>query len=265
MHQVDDAPMETLHIYFEREQPPRPSLLPIVLSVCALSLLIAIGVLSPYQQPELRALIRVPAVLLPPRTFTAQTPVIPTGVRTYPATAAHGVITITNGSVISQTLPAGLIFISNRGVSVSTDQAIFVPAGSADGYGVATVAAHALTSGNTGNIPALAVDTVEGSSVYVRNLAAFSGGKDAYSIKVVTAQDTQTALIQARNALTIKSAGLHYPCVERISGTIRVTWRCQFVTYHIPALYHVTGVKITGKNVVLAVWFVVRPIHIWVK
>ncbi len=265
MHQVNDAPMETLHIYFEREQPPLPSLLPVFLSVVALSLLIAICVLSPSQQPEQRASIRVPAVLLPPRTFTAQTPVIPTGVHTYPATTAHGTLMITNGSVISQTLPAGLSFISNSGLSVITDTAVFVPAGSANGYGAAYVSAHAIVSGQAGNIPALAVDTVEGSSVYVRNVAAFQGGRDAYSVKFATSQDRQTALIQARRALTIQSAGLHYPCVESINGAVRVTWRCQFVTYQISAFYHVTGVKITGKNVLLAVWFVVRPVHIWVK
>jgi hypothetical protein len=265
MHQVDDAPMETLHIYFEREQPPRPSLLPIFLSVVALSLLVAFGVLSPNQQPVMRAVIRVPAVLLPPRTFTAVAPVMPTGVHTYPATTAHGVLTITNGSVISQTLPAGLTFISNNGVSVMTDAAVFVPAGSANGYGYATVAAHALVSGHAGNIPALAVDTVEGSSVYIRNVAAFQGGSDAYSIKIVTAQDRQIALMQASRALTIKSAGLHYPCVESVNGAVRVTWRCQFVTYHIPAFYHVTSIKIIGKNLIVAVWFVVRPVHIWVK
>src|SRR6266852_697381 len=131
MHQVDDAPMETLHIYFEREQPPRPSLLPMFLSVCALFTLVAVSVFSPPQQPVMRAVIRVPAVLLPPRTFTAQTPVIPTGVHTYPAATAHGTLTITNGSVISQTLPAGLFFISTSGLSVITDTAVFVPTATA--------------------------------------------------------------------------------------------------------------------------------------
>jgi len=265
MHQVNDAPMETLHIYFEREQPPLPSLLPIFLSVCALLTLVAVSVFSPPQQPVMRAVIRVPAVLLPPRTFTAQTPVIPTGVHTYPATTAQGTLTITNGSVISQTLPAGLTFMSNSGLSVMTDTAVFVPAGSANGYGVAYVSAHALVSGQAGNIPALAVDTVEGSSLYIRNLAAFQGGRDAYLVKFVTAQDRQVALEKARQHLAVVSAGWHYPCVERINGAVRVTWRCQFVTYHIPAFYHVTGVKIIGKNLLLAVWFVARPVHIWVK
>jgi Baseplate J-like protein len=265
MYQVDDAPLETLHIYIEREQPPRPSLLPIILSVCALLTLVAVSVFSPPQQPVMRAVIRVPAVLLPLRTFTAQAPVIPTGIKTYPATTAHGVLTITNGSVISQTLPVGLIFISSSGISVVTDQSVFVPAGSANGYGFATVAAHALASGKTGNIPAYAINRVEGSSVYVRNLAAFHGGKDAYSVKVVTAQDRQTALAKARQQLAILSAGLHYPCAESINDAASVAWHCQFLIYHIPTYMHVTSVKIIGKNLLLAVWFVVRPSRMWVK
>ena len=265
MFEVEDEPTETLHIYVVREAAPTTSLLPIFLSVLALLTLVTVSVLSPNQQPVIRAVIRVPAVLLPPRTFTAQAPVIPTGVHTYPATTAHGVLTITNGSVISQTLPAGLTFISSIGISVVTDAAVFVPAGSANGYGFATVAAHALMKGKSGNIPAYAINSVEGSSVYVRNLAAFQGGRDAYSVKFATPQDTQTALTKARSALTIKSAGLHYPCLESISGAISVTWRCQFVTYHIPTFYHVTGVRIIGKSLLVAVWFVARPVHIWVK
>jgi len=265
MFQVDDKPVETLHIYVVREAAPKPSLLPIVLSVSAFLILVVVGVLSPAQQPVTRAVIRVPAVPLPPRTFIARVPVIPTGVRTYPATTAHGKLTITNGSVISQTLPAGLIFITNSSVSVATDQAVFVPAGSADGYGVASVSARALIIGKAGNIPALAVDTVEGSSVYIRNQVAFQGGRDAYSVKVVTAHDQQAALTKARQHLAVASTGLHYPCSETISGSLAVTWRCQFVTYHIPAFYHVTAVKIIGKNLLLAVWFVARPVRIWVK
>jgi len=268
MHQVDDAPIETLHIYLEREQPPRPSLLPIFLSVLALSILIAIGVLSPNQQPVTRAVIRVPAVLSSLRTFTAQTPVIPTGVHAYPATTAYGILTITNGSVISQTLPAGFIFMSSSGLSVITDTAVFVPAGSANGYGFATVSAHALISGKSGNIPAYAINRVEGSSVYVRNLAGFQGGSDAYSVQFVTSQDRQKALLHARGILLNKSSGLHYPCVEMKFSKVAkflLIWRCQFLTYHIPALYHVTDVRLSGKNLIIDVWFIPRPMRIWVK
>ena len=264
MYHGDDEPTEVLHIYVVREA-VTPPLLPIVLSVLALSVFVTFGALSPNQQPVTRAVIRVPAVPLTIKTFIAQTPVIPTGVRTYPATAAHGVLTITNGSVISQTLPAGFIFITNSGVSVVTDHAVFVPAGSANGYGVAYVSAHALARGKAGNIPAYAIDSVEGSSVYVRNLAAFQGGSDAYSVKFVTAQDRQAALAKARQRLAVVSTGLHYPCLERINGAVRVTWLCQFLIYHIPTYMHVTGVRIQGKNLLVAVWFVARPVHIWVK
>src|SRR5258708_22198170 len=132
MYHGDDEPTEVLHIYVVREAVP-PPLLPIVLSVLALSVFVTFGALSPNQQPVTRAVIRVPAVPLTIKTFIAQTPVIPTGVRTYPATAAHGVLTITNGSVISQTLPAGFIFITNSGVSCGTDHGAFVPTGSASG------------------------------------------------------------------------------------------------------------------------------------
>lgn len=268
MHQVDDAPMETLHIYLERGQPPRPSLLPIFLSVMALSAIVAFGVLSPYQQPVTRAVIRVPAVPLNTKTFTAQAPVIATGVHTYPAITAHGTLTITNGSVISQTLPAGLTFISSSGVSVVTDTAVFVPAGSANGYGFASVAAHALISGTSGNIPAYAINSVEGSSIYVRNLTAFRGGRDSYSVKFATAQDKHSALLQARAILLSKSNGLHYPCSEDHSAgahNMIVTWRCRLLTYHIPSYMHATRVTIQGKNLLIAVVFVVRPVHIWVK
>jgi hypothetical protein len=265
MFEVDDEPIETLHVYVVREPAPKPSLTALVLSVLALLILVSVGVLSPAQQPVTRAVIRVPAVLLPVQTFTAHVAIIPTGVKVYPATTAHGILTSTNGSVIAQVLPARYIFNTDSGISIATDTAVFVPAGNANGYGYATVSAHAAIPGKSGNIPALAVDTVEGSSVYVRNLTAFTGGHDAHSVRFVTAQDKQTALAYTRQHLTTLSAGLHYPCLETIRGAVIVTWRCQFVTYRLPAYMHVTGVKIIGKNLLVAVWFVARPVRIWVK
>ena len=71
MYQVEDEPIETIHLYVVREGQKRPSLALVIISFLALSILIAFGVLIPYQQPELRTAIRVPAVLLPLKTFTA--------------------------------------------------------------------------------------------------------------------------------------------------------------------------------------------------
>ncbi len=264
MQTVDEQP-ETIHLYVVRETAPKPSLLPIFLSVFALSLIVAIVVLAPYQQPVTRAVIRVPAVPLAVKTFTAQMPVIPTGVHTYPATTAHGTLTITNGSIIAQVIPAGFS-ISN----VATDYAIYVPPGDANGYGYATVRAHALVHGKGGNFARLAINQVIESSVYIRNLTAFSGGKDTYSVKFATAQNKQAAFIAARNLLAAQAIGLHYPCQVIVNNrtamvNLIVTWRCQFVSYSVPSYMHVTRAKIIGKNLLVDVWFVARPIRIWVK
>ncbi len=260
MHSMDEQP-ETIHLYVVREKEPTPSLFPIFLSVVALSLLILISVLFPYQQPVTRITIRVPAVLLPLKTFTAQVAIIPTGVKVYPATFAHGVLTITNGSVVSQELPAGIIFASGQGVEVATDRSVFVPAGSADGYGISTVSAHLLTSGI--NISTLSINQVVGTSLYVRNLSPFTGGKPAYSVRYTTPQDRRIALEHARQNLSQAATGWHYPCSETITTVL--TWRCQFITYSVPSYMRVTSVQLQGKEVLLTVWFVARPRRIWVK
>jgi baseplate J-like protein len=267
MQTVDEQP-ETIHLYVVREEEPKPSVFPIVLSALSLVVLFAFCVLVPYQQPVTRAVIRVPAVLLPLRTFTAKVAVIPTGVRTYPATTAHGTLTITNGSVISQTFPAGFKFLTNRGVQVVTDSAVFVPSGNANGYGYTAVKAHALISGISGNLPAYAINTVIGSSVYIRNLRAFYGGHDAYSVKYATVQDKLAALLHARGILVLQINGLHYPCNESYlqkAFVIIMTWRCQMLTYHIAAFYHVTAARLSGNNLIIDVWFIPRPARIWVK
>jgi hypothetical protein len=262
MQIVDEKP-ETIHLYVVREEEPKPSLLPIFLSAVALSILLVYCVLTPYQQPVTRLTIRVPAVLLPLKTFTATAAIIPTGVKVFPATTAHGVLTITNGSVIAQTIPQGF-----RLGNVVTDSSVFVPAGSADGFGYAAVTAHVLFSGKIGNIPAYAVNQVEGSSVFIRNLAAFQGGRDAYSVKFITSNDRNQAFSKIRDMLISKITGLHYPCRELWSlnfMTINITWRCQFVTYSVPSYMHVSNVQLTGTHFLLSVWFVAYPKHIWVK
>jgi hypothetical protein len=262
MLHVDEQP-ETIHLYVVRDEAPKPQLFPIFLSVLALASLVALSIAVPYQQPVTRAVIRVPAVPLGIKTFTASVAVIPTGIKVYPATTAHGVLTITNGSVIGQSIPAGFII-----QGVATDNAVYVPAGNANGYGYATVAAHVLVSGKSGNIPTLAINQVIGSSVFIRNLSAFSGGRDSYSVKVITAQDRSAAAANARNRLLSMSIRLHYPCSETFTvskAVVTMSWHCQMFTYHIAAFYHVTDLRITGKNLLLSVWFVTRPIHIWVK
>ena len=265
MQTVDDEPMETLHIYFEQEQPPRPSLLPVFLAVVALSILIAIGILTPNQQPEQRASIRVPAVLLPPRMFTASSQIIPTGVKIYPATYAHGFLTFSNGSVIGQSVPQGFTISG-----AMTDSSVYVPPATANGFGMSTVSAHLLTSGI--NLSTLSINEVVGSSLFIRNLSPFTGGHPAYSVTFVTAQDKQTALTAARNLLAVQrdqiQAFLAKPCSENHFPADRkmvVSWRCQFATYQVLSYMHVLGAKLTGRDFLVTVEFIPRSRRFWAK
>jgi Baseplate J-like protein len=262
MLNVDDQP-ETIHLYVVREEAPRPRLFPIFLSILALLVLAALCTLFPYQQPVVPMTLRIPAVPLYLKDFQASVQIVPTGVKTYPATTAHGTLTLTNGSIISQTIPQGF-----RLGSIVTDSAVFVPAGSANGYGFARVQAHSLMSGTRGNIPAYSIDTVIGTSVYIRNLSAFYGGRDEYSVKFVTLQDKQTALLTARNLLAAKPVGLHYPCTEdhfTDIGNMIATWHCQFLTYITPSYLHVLSVKLSGKYLNVSGWFIPPMEHCWVK
>jgi hypothetical protein len=257
--QTVDEKIETLHIYVVRDEAPKPQLYPIFLAVLALLVLVVLAIAVPYQQPVMRAVIRVSAVLLPPRTFTTRITVIPTGIKTYPATRAHGALTITNGSIIGQYIPAEFTI-----GGVATDTAVYVPGGSANGYGWAQVPAHALNAGKAGNLSSYAIDSVVGSSVYVRNLSAFSGGRDSYSVKYATTQDKQLALTKAREYLASITPGLHDPCAETTSVKL-MTWECQYVTYELPDYMHVLHVKIVGKNLIITVAFTPRQMRVGMK
>ena len=242
----------------------RPSPAPVVFALLTLLCLIAYGLSTPYMQPEQRVSLRVPAVPLFVSIYHAPITVIATGTTAYPATEAHGVLTITNGSIIAQQLPRGLILTASSGAEVTTDQAVFVPAGDANGYGYATVAAHALVGGSQGNIAAYGVDSVVGTSIYIRNTRPFRGGRNAYSTPFATQQDRLRAIAQARATLNQEAAGLHYPCAETITSAV-LTWHCQFITFRVPSYLRVVSVRIQGTSLVLEVVFVAPPRRAWAK
>jgi hypothetical protein len=269
--QDQDAITETLHLYVVPEEIHRSSPLPLVLSVLALSVLFTLS-LFPYRQPVVRAVLRVQAVFPPIQVYTTIAHVNATGIKTYPALTAHGTLTITNGSVVSQELPPGLIFATSSDVEVITTSGVFVPAGSALGYGYATVQAQAVTGGVQGNIAALSINSVYGTSLYIRNLTAFTGGRNSYAVKIITAQDKQIALHAARAILTTKAIHLTTylvrPCSEEAherASTLTLVWSCQYMTFTVTARMHVTTFRLVGKNVFADVEYVARPMIIWFK
>jgi hypothetical protein len=252
--------METIHLYVVREEEPRPSsLLPLVWALLSLVGIVALTIYSGEHPALAHQTLRVPALLLPLRTFTASVTVLPTGVKTYPATHATGTLTITNGSIVSEALPKGMIFLGADGVEVSTDTAVVVPAGSAAGYGMATVSAHVVTSGI--NIAPLDVNQVLGTALYVRNLAPFTGGRPASTVTFRTPQDRVRAIAQARLRLVPQTLSglLLRPCHETLTGESTLRWQCQFVTYRIPSFMRVTSVRLHGTSLLVEVVYVVRP------
>lgn len=258
---IETEPVETIHLYVVREEERRPYVVfPFFCAFLCLASIVAVTLYSVEHHYYEHERLTVPATFLTPKVFKAEVAIIPTGVKTYPATPAHGMLTITNGSIIAQVVPAGFTV-----QGIATDKTAYVPPGSANGYGAATVAAHALISGTVGNLPPLAVNLVIGSSVYIRNLSAFSGGRDSYSVNFITSHDKELALMKSRNLLASSVIGLHYPCTEKVSGSITVTWHCQFVRYTVPSYMRVLGVRLIGKNLLIEVVFTPPPVRIRAK
>lgn len=269
MQAVKDE-IETIHLYVVREEPKKPfTVLPLLAAFLCLVGMTALTIYSGYHPAYEHETISIPAHFLPLESFTATQQIIPTGSKTYPATTAHGVLTLTNGSVVTQELPQGMIF-SGNGIEVITDAAITVPAGSVVGFGVATVAAHSLESGAKGNLSPLAINQVYGTSLFIRNLSPFTGGKDSYSVQVVTEKDKQTALDSARASLTAqvkrRDAILASPCKESLQAihAVKLTWTCQFVAFPHVTIPNprITEITLHGKNLLVDIVFVVRP-HVW--
>jgi len=252
-------PVETIHVYMVREEEQRaPLFLPLFAALVCLAVIASVSVYSGAHPSYTHETLRIPAKVLPLQTFkTAQT-IIPTGIKTYPATNAHGSLTFSNGSIIGQSIPEGFTIDG-----AATDSAVYVPPASADGFGTSTVAAHLLTSGT--NMPTFSINEVIGASLFVRNLSPFTGGHPSYSVHFITQQDKVEALTKARAIVAAQVWGLHYPCSETVSGAVIVTWRCPFITYKVPPYMRVTRVTIQEKNLLVDVVFVVRPTQRWVK
>jgi len=257
---------ETIHIYYEREEEKRPyTLLPLFFAWLCLLSIAAVTIYSwefpTYEHERLT----VPATFLPLKVFRAEAPIIPTGVKTYPATFAHGYLTFSNGSVISLSIPQGFTIDG-----AATDRAIYVPPATANGFGIATVPAHLLTLGI--NMSTLAINALIGSSLFIRNLSPFTGGHPAYSVTIQLSKDRQAAIDAARSLIAAQEAhiqvSLAEPCKEStlISQTlVRLAWSCQFATYKVPSHMRVLAVHLSGKSFLVDVVFVPRPERVWVK
>src|SRR5438045_1478644 len=121
MHIVDE-PIETVHLYVVREEQKQPyTALPLFMACVCLMLIAGLTFYSGEHQVYEHTRLTLPAHFLPPQSFQVSQAIIPTGTKNYPATTAYGVLTISNGSVIAQVIPAGFT-VQN----VATDAAMYV-------------------------------------------------------------------------------------------------------------------------------------------
>src|SRR5690348_12235262 len=102
MYAADDE-METIHLCVVREEkkPPFPTL-PVVVLVLYMSMITGLLLFLAFHPLLTHTTLTLPAQFLPPQIFSTTQPIIPTGLKTYPATSAQGILTLTNGSVITE-------------------------------------------------------------------------------------------------------------------------------------------------------------------
>src|SRR5450759_2873760 len=102
MQQVDERPLETIHLYVvrENEEQKQHTMFPIVLSVICLLGIVGIGLFSANHIAYEDMTIRIPAVFLPLKQIRVEQVIVPTGIKAYPATQAHGTLTVYNGSIL---------------------------------------------------------------------------------------------------------------------------------------------------------------------
>jgi Baseplate J-like protein len=170
------------------------------------------------------------------------------------ARAATGTITFYNALFSSQTIPAGSVFVGADGIQVQTDATVSVPANNPPRDGIIGVAAHAVTPGRQGNIQALDINSATSSSLFVKNLDAFTDGRDERTFTIVTKRDIDTTAVPMKPILAHSMRGalegelktneelLVLPCLPAVESnhqpgdeaakvTITVSQTCDGIAY----------------------------------
>src|SRR5207237_9532180 len=89
---------------------------------------------------------------LPPALTSSQSPTVQaTGRGHQDARAASGTLIFYNGAFSPQTINAGTVYTGSSGVQVATDQTVTIPAASPPYLGQASITAHAVNPGSSGN------------------------------------------------------------------------------------------------------------------
>ncbi len=162
--------------------------------------------------------------VIAPITLTQSQTVPTTGKGHQDAKQATGYITFYNGQLTQQFVPAGTLLTGHDGVQVITDQSAYIPAADLTAnppvIGHASLSAHALRTGASGNIQAYDINEPCCSSVVAKNTSRFTGGQDERNFQTVTRDDIDTTAATLKTTLAQSmQAALHaqIPNTEDIS------------------------------------------------
>ncbi len=177
------------------------------------------------------------------------------------ARAATGFLTFYNGSNIAQTILAGTVYTGSDGIQIVPDETVTIPPNNPPEDGQATVRAHARSVGVNGNIAADDLNLAASRDLSVKNLAAFTGGREERDFSVVNRKDITTIAILLKPTLLASMQGAlqeqlrseealqmvqcsptesadHQAGEEATQVTVTLTLTCSAVLYNAHMLQH---------------------------
>jgi len=190
--------------------------------------------------PPVAAQQQIPARILSFTTDEQSITVPVSGTGTAPATYASGTLTFHNTLSKEQTVPAGTVFIDKNGIKVANEQDAHIPGAQllVDGTALAgtiTVPAHALVSGDKGNIQQSDFNGTLSyiSGITVENTIPFFGGQEQQTYHYVQQSDIDGAAHTLQTTLTQKA---RTALLSKISPDERLIDQIQY-THSVSSLY----------------------------
>jgi len=150
---------------------------------------------------NLTTILDIPTRTLAPVTLTREATIPTTGHGHQDARPATGTLTFYNGNANPQTVAIGTVFTGGDGIQVSTDQSVTIPAANPPNFGQATITATTIRAGSISNIHSYDINGTVSSSLFVKNLQVFTGGRDARDFQAVAQTDVDNVTSQVTHIL----------------------------------------------------------------
>ena len=230
---------------------------------------VTITVIPISKSVSVTAQLDLPTRTLKPASMSQMQRAPTTGTGYQPAAQATGILTFYNGLATAQTLPAGIVFTGHDGMKVELDQAVTITAANLPQVGEATSVATAVEPGTSGNIPIGDMNATIRSGVVVKNLAVFTGGRNARTYRAVAKRDLDTVTatlkqrltqaipqafsVQAGEALYLTycvftASPNHQEGVEAQTVTVKAKETCDAVAYNVQQLQQRATTALTAQT-----------------